>query len=204
MLAFLLRIALLQMTSSMSAQPGLALSSTNPETPRMAATQPLSASLSWKKHPSYQVFALRAELPAISALDERTIVVSGKERSSFKLDEELRAKEMKAMAEQFRVPATVISAFLKGVGKREHIGAERVAQELRITVIDYRYLNEQWNRYHPPPAQESIKAAALHALEAGDIEKAWEMFVALPRPKAPQGLSIVKTETATKTETAGP
>ena len=67
----------------------------------------------------------------------------------------------------------------------------QVAGKLRDTIIDYKYLLERWNQYHPPTGKEQVKTDALLALRAGDMDKAWELYVDLPRPQPPTGLRVV-------------
>jgi hypothetical protein len=65
-----------------------------------------------------------------------------------------------------------------------------LAGKLRVTVIDYKYLLERWTQYLPPSGTEKVKADALLALQSGDIDKAWKMYVDLPRPEPPTGFRI--------------
>src|SRR5205807_5590007 len=102
----------------------------------LAVLPPGSATaLSWRNHPSYQVFAYRASLPAMTGR-ERTINVGAKPDFSFSLGQQLQKEETKLMSDQVGVPAAVLRSFLQQLGKGEHILAEQAAQQLRTMILD--------------------------------------------------------------------
>ncbi len=84
----------------------------------------------------------------------------------------------------------VIDNLLESCSKQAPADAAEVAGKLRVMVIDYKYLLARWTQYHPPTGQEKVKTDALLALQGGDIDKAWKMYIALPRPDPPTGFRI--------------
>lgn len=98
---------------------------------------------------------------------------------------QLSTREKEALAGQFRVPVGVIDKLAQRLAPSLSLDAERVAQELRTAVIDYRFLQIEWERYHPTATGQAAQAAALEALQSGEISKAWELYDGLRRPRAP-------------------
>jgi hypothetical protein len=98
---------------------------------------------------------------------------------------QLSVREKEALAGQFGVPVAVIDKLVQRVASSSPLAAEQFAQELRTTVVDYRFLQIEWKRYHPPAEGQKTKAAGLEALQAGDISKAWELYDGLRKPQAP-------------------
>ena len=167
-----------------------------PQAPKSQAAQTPSPSLSplvpqARQHPSYQVFAHQFPLPSITVVDQATLDVGGKVKIDVSQSEQLSDQQKEALADRFEVPVGVVSKLLVRFSKQSPVDAAQVAQELRITVIDYKYLQERWRQYLPPIGKAEVKTNALQALQVGEIDKAWEMYVALPRPSAPTGLRIV-------------
>jgi hypothetical protein len=149
-----------------------------------------SASFQGRQHPSYQVFSSHAVLPSVTILDERSFDVAGEVRIEVRRPDLLSSRQKLALAALFGVPVAVPEKALRGFSSEGPAAPEQAAQQLRMTVIDYRYLRDAWTRYRPPAGMEQLKNTALLALEAGEIDKAWEMYMALPRPQPPQGLRL--------------
>ena len=103
----------------------------------------------------------------------------------------LSTNEAEALAGQFKVPVGVINRLAQRFACSSPLAAEQLAQEIRTAVIDYRFLQIEWERYHPSAEGQKTKAAALEALQAGDIGKAWELYDALGRPSPPANLRVV-------------
>jgi hypothetical protein len=157
-------------------------------------TQPSSLSLlvaQGRQHPGYQVFAEHLALPAITVVDEATLDVDGKMKIDVSRLDQLTAQQKETLAGQFEVPVGVIDKLLGSVSNSVPADATQVAGKLRATIIDYKYLLERWIQYIPPTGKEKVKADALLALQAGDIDKAWGMYADLPRPKPPTGFGVV-------------
>lgn len=141
--------------------------------------------------PGYQLFARQVSLPAIVVVDENTLAFGEGVKVNMRSLGPMSIREKKALAGQFEVPVEVLDKALRRASTKTQSNAAQWAQELRTLVIDYKYLQDRWNRYRPPGGQEKLKANALEALQAGEIEKAWEMYDALPRPQPPGGLRVV-------------
>ena len=133
----------------------------------------------------YKAFARQAEMPAIMATNKTTIEVGGSVKTDLKRLAQFSSKEKEALAGQFGVPAGVIDKLVQRVSHSSQPSADQFAQDLRAAVIDYRFLQGEWNRYSPPPEGQTIKADALQALQTGDISKAWELYDGLNKPQAP-------------------
>jgi hypothetical protein len=167
-----------------------------PQAPKGQAAQTQSSSLSSlvaqaRQHPNYQVFAHQFALPSITVVGQSTLDVGSKVKIDVSQSEQLPDQQKEALASRFQVPVGVVSKLLVRCSKQSPGDAARVAQELRTIVTDYKYLHERWTRYRPPTGKEEVKTSALQALQDGEIDKAWEIYVALPRPSAPTGLRIV-------------
>jgi hypothetical protein len=143
-----------------------------------------------RKQPGYQVFAYRCTRPAITVVDETTLEVDGKQKIDVSRLDQLTKQEKETLAGQFDVPVGVIDCLLRSCTNQTSADAAGLADKLRVTVIDYKYLLERWTRYHPPTGGEKVKTDALLALQGGDIDKAWKMYVDLPRPEPPTGFRV--------------
>ena len=143
-----------------------------------------------RQHPSFQIFAGQLALPAITSVDETTLEIGGKLKMDVRRLDQVTPQQKETLAGQFEVPVGVVDKLWTSFSNNVPSDAAQMAGKLRATVIDYKYLLERWSRYRPPTGKETIKADALLALQGGDLEKAWELYVALPRPKAPGGLRI--------------
>ncbi len=155
---------------------------------RTAKAEPSSPSLiaaQERGQPSYQVFANRFTSPAIAVVNETTLEIGGKQKIDVGRLDQLAGAEKETLAGQFDVPVGVVDNLLESCSKQAPTNAVEVAGKLRVMVIDYKYLLERWTQYHPPTGEEKVKTDALLALQGGDVDKAWEMFAALPRPKPP-------------------
>jgi len=133
----------------------------------------------------YQAFARNAELPQITVRDETTIEVGGKLQVDTSRLAQLSVREVESVAGQFRVPAALITNLVQRIATTPPLDAAKFARELRTAVIDYRFLQDEWGRYHPGVEGQPTRAAALDALQAGDIPKAWALYDGLSRPQPP-------------------
>jgi hypothetical protein len=133
----------------------------------------------------FKAFARQAELPAIAVTNSSLVEVGGTVKIDITRLDQLPAQEKEALAGQFRVPAGVIDKVLERAATNSPSNADQLAQQLRAAVIDYRFLRIEWDRYHPPAEGQNTRTAALAALQAGDINKAWELYDGLRKPQAP-------------------
>ena len=179
--------------------PGIILGSEGQTLPsadhgsQAAQTQPSSLSrlaVQGRQHASYQVFAGHLALPSITVVDKTTLDVGGKVRIAVSRLGELNSRQRETLAGQFEVPVAMVDNLLKHFSNKTPSDAKQMAGELRVAVIDFKYLLERWTRYLPPAGKENVKSDALLALRVGDMDKAWRMYVELPRPKPPTGLTV--------------
>ncbi len=143
-----------------------------------------------RRHPSYQVFSSRVVLPPITVLDERILDVAGEVRIEVRRPELVTSRQKIVLAGLFGVPVAVLEKALPGLSSEAQAAPEQAVQRVRRTVIDYKYLRDAWTRYRPPAGEEQLKNTALQSLEAGEIDKAWDMYLALPKPQPPKGLRV--------------
>jgi hypothetical protein len=151
-------------------------------------------------HPSYQVFvaqARQARLPEIKLLDNRVLSVGPSSKLDFGKPDPGTSGEKIALAEQLQVPTEFLKGLVQNLSAKQLRG-EELAQEFQTAVIDCRYLAERLARYRPTARGEAVKAAALNCLQAGDLQKAWQIFVDLPKPLPPSGLRITSVSPASK------
>jgi hypothetical protein len=143
-----------------------------------------------RRQPSYQVFAYSCTAPAITMVNATTLEVGGKQKIDVSRLDQLTTPEKETLAGQLAVPVVVIDCLLRGCTNQTPADATGLAGKLRVTAIDYKYLLEKWTQYQPPTGGEKVKTDALLALQGGDLEKAWAMYVTLPRPEPPGGFRI--------------
>ncbi|MFZ0828012.1 MAG: hypothetical protein WAO02_11370 [Verrucomicrobiia bacterium] len=143
-----------------------------------------------RRQPSYQVFAFHFISPAIVVVNATTLEVGGKQKIDVSRLDQLAREEKETLANRFDVPVGVVDCLLRGCTNHAPADATEVAAKLRAMVIDYKYLLERWTRYHPPTGREKVKTDALLALQGGDLDKAWKMYIDLPRPAPPTGFRI--------------
>jgi hypothetical protein len=139
----------------------------------------------------YQAFARQTELPSIAVTNNTVLQIGGAVNTDATRLAQLSTNEIEALAGQFKVPVGVVSRLAQKLARSSPPAAEQLAQEIRTAVIDYRFLQIEWEGYHPPAEGQKTKTAALGALQAGDISKAWEMYDALGRPSPPANLRVV-------------
>jgi hypothetical protein len=144
-----------------------------------------------RQHPSYQILAGQLAMPSIAIVDETTLVVGAKLKIDVRRLDQVTRLQKETLAGQFEAPVGVIDKLWASFSNSVPSDAAQMAAKLRTTVIDYKYLLERWSQYRPSPGKETVKTDALLALQGGDLDKAWEMYVDLPRPKPPAGLRIV-------------
>jgi len=149
------------------------------------------AAVRGRQHPSYQVFVHQLALPPITVADRRTLDIGVKLKIDIGQRDQLTTEGREALAVQFGVPVGLVDRFLERLGHNAQWDAEQAAQELRTTVIDYKYLQDRWTHYRPLTENQELKTNALQVLQVGETVKAWEMYLALPRPKPPTGLRMV-------------
>ena len=160
---------------------------------QVAQTQPSSLSLRvahGRQHPNYQVFAGGLALPSIIVVDQATLDVGVRMKIDVSRLDQLTAQQKEALADWYAVPAGVVDKFQENFAQEGSSDATRVAAKFRIMVIDYKYLLEFWTKYPLAAGNEKIKSDALQALRVGNLDKAWKMFLDLPRPEPPLGLRI--------------
>ncbi len=139
----------------------------------------------------YKAFARQAELPPVAVTNGNLVTVGGVVKLDVTQLPRLTRQEQEALAARFSVPTAVITNVVQHTAGSSSPDAAQLAQDLRTAVIDYRFLQIEWDRYHPPTAGQPTKAAALAALQAGDISKAWELYDGLQRPAPPANLRVV-------------
>ncbi len=139
----------------------------------------------------YQAFARNAELPQIMVRDQTTIEVGEILKVDASRLAKLSIREVESLAGQFGVPAALITRLAQRVSPTPPPDAAQFARELRTAVIDHRFLQGEWGRYHPGVEGQPTRAAALEALQAGDIPKAWVLYDSLSRPQPPGNLRVV-------------
>lgn len=165
----------------------------NPGNPS-AQTQPSSPSLlaaQGRQHPSYLVFASHFALPAIIVVGATTLEVDGKMKIDVSRLDQLTTQQKESLAGQLEIPIGVVDNLLASFSGPAPTDAAQLAGRLRVAVTDYKYLLERWNRYLPPAGRENVKADALLALQAGELDKAWGLYAGLPKPAPPTGFQIV-------------
>lgn len=139
----------------------------------------------------YKAFARQAELPAITITNETTLDVGSSVKTDVTRLAQLSIQEMEALAEQFGVPVGVIGKVVQRAGNRPEPDAVQLARDIRTAVVDYRFLQGEWKRYHPPAECLNIKTNAVQALQVGDLSKAWQLYDGLQRPAPPGNLRII-------------
>jgi hypothetical protein len=179
---------------SMPASAGEAPAQSGPQSPTNEAQAALASPTpeQWRRHPSYQVLDHRAALPSMKVAAKGTLEIGGQTKLELEGASQMPVDQKKALAAQFELPVAALDRFLQRLAAQQGMGAEQGARQLRTLVIDYRFLRDRWTQYRPPSGQEKTKTEALQCLEAGDLDKAWAMFIALPAPAAPSQLQATK------------
>ena len=161
-----------------------ALPPKEPGTQSIPAHTPAYTPKGWQME-RYKAFARQAELPAITVTNKDRIEVGATFKTDLNRLARISSLDRDALAAQFGVPAGVIGKVAGLIATNEPSDAAQIARAIRTAVIDYRFLQGEWGRYHPPLEGQPVKADALQALQAGDINKAWQLYDALEKPQAP-------------------
>jgi hypothetical protein len=141
-----------------------------------------------RTHPAYQVFAARLRLPTMTVVDGGTTLhVGGRLKLDLRKPDETMAQEGTTLANLLEIPQGVFVTLVRKLSSNARLGGEDLAHEFQMSVVDYKYLSERWQQYHPGKAGESVRTEALKCLQAGDLERAWQLFIELPKPRPPTG-----------------
>ncbi len=168
----------------MPARAADVLPASGPEGQSTNALKPASA---WngREMRRYKSFSSQAKLPPVTATTNDLVEVGSVVKIDVARLAQLSTWDKQALAGQFSVPVAVIDRVLQRVATNSLPAANRLVQELRTAVVDYRFLQIEWERFHPPSEGQQTKSNALSALQAGDLAKAWELYDGLRRPEPP-------------------
>jgi hypothetical protein len=133
----------------------------------------------------YKAFARQTALPPITVTHRSMLQIGTVVCTNFTRLGRLSTGEKEALEGQLKVPVRVIEKLVQRLASDPQVAGGQLAEVVRTTVIDYRFLQIEWERYHPQMAGQKTKDAALEALQAGDIGTAWELYDGLHRPQAP-------------------
>jgi hypothetical protein len=142
----------------------------------------------------YKAFVRQAKVPTIVVTNAAAIEVGGIVKTDIKRLGQLSDSDKTALASQFVVPADVVGKLMECAATNSAPDAGQIAQNVRTAVIDYKFLQREFEQYHPPAAGQKIKSDALAALQAGDVTRAWELYDGLQRPAPPSNLQIINQQ----------
>jgi hypothetical protein len=153
-----------------------------------------AAAAKGRKHPSYQVFAAQLKLPKLELVTTNSISLRNQARIAFAYPEGLKPEDKKLLSMELKLPASALEQIHRTLSAERALPEGRLLDEFKTAVIDYRYLESRWNMFTPIQLdQQQIKRHALDILRAGGIRQAWQMYEALPRPRAPGELKLSQT-----------
>jgi hypothetical protein len=126
-------------------------------------------------------------LPTIAVLEQRVLRVDGG-----RLDFSATASPPVSggLAKRFGIPLNALKTVVHKLAADDALRGPQLAEALRTVVIDYKFLEAQWSRWHPAGPVLQIKKEGIDALTAGDLDRAWTLFESLPRPQPPASLQI--------------
>jgi hypothetical protein len=183
-------LGLVPLTAPAPAQEATVLRQPKDQSKETPAADRSSIASQGRQHPSYQVFAHRATLPPVTVLAKETLAVGEAVKIEVSKPIRVSSQDKQALADLLGVPVGVVQRVLEAASSQAGWDAEQLRQRLCTAAIDYKYLQDRWGRYHPPAEKEKLKGDALMALQAGEINRVWEMFQALPRPQPVGGLHV--------------
>ncbi len=163
---------------------GDALPGREPDTQAMQARQPAYVPQGYQMG-RYKVFARQTQVPPITVTNRTVLKVGEVGQIDTARLTEVSPQQRQALAEQLKVPSAVIDRLVQQLAQDSPSEPDRFAREMRTAVIDYRFLQIEWERYHPPAEGQPTKTAALEALQSGNFSKAWALYDRLQRPQAP-------------------
>jgi hypothetical protein len=155
-----------------------------PNNPSARAQQPGNR-VQGREMQRYKAFVRQADLPFMRVTNDVLIEVGGAVRLDATRLTQLSARDKEALAKLFSVPAGVVERVVQRAATNSLPSADHLVTELRTAVVDYRFLEGEWERFHPPAEGQQIRSNALSALQNGDIAKAWELYDGLSRPEPP-------------------
>jgi hypothetical protein len=150
-----------------------------------------------RRHPSYQVFVARSRLPDINYVEPGILTVGSGLKLNLSTFNEVSSADKAELIRLLGVSPEFLAAMARRLSTNQVTG-EVLAGQFRTALTDHAYLAERWRRYRPTVDRAGVKEEALRCLEAADIEKAWKLYLRLPRPAPPGGLQIKGIDTATK------
>ena len=141
-----------------------------------------------RRHPSYQVFAAQLRLPSMVVSGSNTLQVGELIHLELRDLAQLPTGQRETLANALEIPLPLVNQLLaKPVGDGATT-ATNFLELLRSTVTDYKYLQDWWTRFRPSPKWQSAKIEALNSLQDGELAKAWNLFLSLPRPAPPKNV----------------
>jgi hypothetical protein len=150
-----------------------------------------SASLAQLRHAAaYQVFAVSAVVPAMTAVDNGVLQIGEKLKIDTKNYTAISTNDQQTLADLLEVPMRLIDRVWERSFETTS-EPQNFVKELRAAVIDYGFLLSKWNEYRPTAAGQPSKATALRALASGDLLKAADLYAKLQKPPPPSGLRIL-------------
>jgi hypothetical protein len=150
-----------------------------------------AAAAKGRRHPSYQVFAAQLKLPKLELVTTNSISLRDQARIAFAYPEGLKPEDKKFLCMELKLPAPVLEQIHRTLSAERAVPEGHLLDEFKTAVIDYRYLESRWNMFTPIQSdQQQLKRRALEVLRAGGIRQAWQMYEALPRPRAPGELKL--------------
>jgi len=150
-----------------------------------------------RRHPAYQVFA-QTHQPTITVKDSKTLNFGGALKLDVGKPDSIVTTEKNALAARLEIPVEFLTALVQKLSANAQLNGEELAHQFEVAVTDYKYLSERWARYHPPAGGEPMKLQALNCLQAADLEKAWRMFIDIPKPKPPTAVQIISANNGTE------
>ena len=139
-------------------------------------------------YPGYTIVAARLELPRIIALEDRTLSIG--ELSHVQFGSQAQPLVTGALSQELQIPLGALKGMMQKLASSPGIKGMDLAESFRTAVIDYKFLENRWNQYHPTGTGLEVKKTWLKALDEGDLDHAWELFNSLPRPRPPQTLRV--------------
>jgi hypothetical protein len=147
-----------------------------------------AANIDRSRYPAYSFIAAQLSFPNIAAAGERVLQINGVARLDFAAPNETQVTS--PLAAQLRIPLAALTGLIRQLANETALTGPELAASFRTALVDYKFLEERWNKFHPAGTGLQVKQAALAALAAGDLERAWTLFEDLPKPRPPRQLKI--------------
>lgn len=102
------------------------------------------------------MFATQLSFPQVTVINDRSLDIGGSTRLEFGGTNQNQA--ISALADRLQLPIAALDRLVQNLSANTHIKGQELADSFRKAVIDFRFLEDRWNRVHPPQGLRVVES----------------------------------------------